>query len=349
MSDATVARTMKSFRWFFSSCFLLSMSSCAQGSAAPPATITSASMSAPAAGAAHELPLEGRAHTLVLQATSCWLGGLWSDAAGDERAARDAAIAHRCTPILRAVGESSASTYYALRAVDPATVEKVAERIGKTAQEDAGDPSRAAALVAFFREVASASRETVLARRAADSVKEAYQSSASLDERRADKNAAAPALRSSTALRALLEDAGPYALEARVIGTLHAIDRMEIARGLPKHLKILCVEGMALTIFGVTAPQVSSDAAAPIPTGTWLAYLSSMASAAHHPVPDDARDPQNREPLAWNGVLEGLADQLRDVRTHTRLDTVSRNVVERLDRQAASARAAFDAHPPAAR
>lgn len=336
---------MKSCGPLISSCFLLALSACAQRSA-PATTITSASTSPSATATAHEA---GRAHALVIQATSCWLGGLWSDAVGEDHGARDGAIQLRCAQVLQAVGESPENAYYPLRALDPAMVEKIAVQVGRTAREDAGDRPHATELVAFFREVASASRETVLARRAADSVKQAYESSSSTDERRADKIAAAPELRSSTALRALLQDAGPYAHEARVIGVLHAIDRMEIARGLPKHLKIYCVEGAGLELFGVTAPQFSSDAAAPIPTGTWLAYLSSIASAAGHPVPADARDPQNREPLAWNGVLEGLADQLRDVRTDTALDAVARNVVARLDRQANAERAAFDAHPPAAR
>ena len=47
--------------------------------------------------------------------------------------------------------------------------------------------------------------------------------------------------------------------------------------------------------------------------------------------------------------FEGLADQLRDARTGTTLDTVSGAVVARLDRQAAEARAAFDARAPDAR
>ena len=341
---------MNSFRWLFRSCLLLSLSACAQRSAAPP-TLTSASTSPPAAIGTQELPSEERAHALVLQATSCWLGGLWSDASGDDKAARDGAIESRCMQLLRSVGESPESTYYPLRAVDAAIVERLAERVGKTAQQDAGDqPHDATALVALFREVANASRETLLARRAADVVKQDYaSSSSSADQRRGDKIAAAPALRSSTALRALLEDAGPYAFEAHVIGVLHAIDRIEIARGLPKHLKIDCIEGVGVAMFGITAPRFTSDAAAPIPTGTWLAYLSSIAAAARHPLPEDARSPQNREPLAWNGVLEGLADQLRDARTGTTLDTVSGAVVARLDRQAAEARAAFDAHAPDAR
>jgi hypothetical protein len=43
------------------------------------------------------------------------------------------------------------------------------------------------------------------------------------------------------------------AQEAHVIGTLHAIDRLEIARGLPKHLKIYAVVEAYLDVFGVPA------------------------------------------------------------------------------------------------
>jgi hypothetical protein len=338
---------MKSHRSLVGSCFVLVLSACAQRS--PPATtITSASTSPSATATARE---PGYAHELVIETAGCWLGGLWSDAVGDDRGAREGAIQRRCVQVLQAVGESPATAYYPLRAVDSATVEKVAVQVGERARDDVGARPHATDLLAFFREVANASRETIDARRAADSVKQAYDSSASVSvrERRADKIAAAPQLRSSAALRALLQHRGPYAREARVIGVLHAIDRMEIARGLPKHLKIYVVEGAGLELFGVTAPHFTSDAAAPIPTGRWLAYLESIASAAGHPVPVEAKDPQNREPLAWNGVLEGLADQLRYARTDTALDTVARDVVRRLDQQAKAERAAFEAHPRAAR
>lgn len=311
---------------------------------AEPATASLTSVATPSrASSARELPPAERAHAIVIQATSCWLGGLWSDAVGEAGAARDAGIRRRCDDLLRAVGESPEAAYYPLRALDAGTVDRIADRVRQAAIADERDAAGASALVGLLHEIAGASRETVRARRAADQVKQDYAAMPAGD-RRADKLAAAPEIRRAESLRALLEHRGPYAKEAHIIGTLHAIDRMEIARGLPKHLKIYAVEGAYLDTFGVPAPQLSADAAAPIPTGTWLAYLGKVAAAAGHPVPADARSPQNREPLAWNGVLEGFADKLRDVHTESSLDAVARSIVARIDQQAARARAAFEAH-----
>jgi hypothetical protein len=43
----------------------------------------------------------------------------------------------------------------------------------------------------------------------------------------------------------------------------------------------------------------------------WLTYLSDVARAAGHAVPDKATTPREREPWAWGGVIEGFADKLR--------------------------------------
>ncbi|HZU85700.1 MAG TPA: hypothetical protein VE987_22390, partial [Polyangiaceae bacterium] len=85
---------------------------------------------------------------------------------------------------------------------------------------------------------------------------------------------------------------------------------------------------------------------------TWLAYLTDVAAAAGHPVPD-ARDPQNREPLAWTGVLEGFADRLRassaDFGADTPLGNVQRAIVARLDDEYRRERVVYEAHAPADR
>jgi hypothetical protein len=346
-----VQAPQKPLRSLLGVCFL--HTACAQPQSSPPATtVTSASAPASfgASATSRELGATGEAHALVIRAASCWLGGLWSDALGESEEARYVGIQRRCEALLHVVGESPVVAYYPLRALDPTTIDRLALQVWRTAVEDAYDRPHAAELVAFFRAVADASHETVHARRAADKVKEAYES-ASADERRDFKIAAAPELLRTKGLHALLADRGPYAEEARVIGTLYALDRMEIARGLPKHLKIHAVEGAYLEVFGVAAPPLSSDAAAPLPAGsaTWLGYLSAVAFAAGHPVPGEAKDPQNREPLAWSGVLLGFADKLRRVRTDPSLDAVAHSIVARLDEQAARTRAAFEAHAPAER
>jgi hypothetical protein len=67
----------------------------------------------------------------------------------------------------------------------------------------------------------------------------------------------------------------------------------------------------------------------------WLVYLTDVAKAAGHPVPDAAKTPKQREPLAWTGVLAGYGDKLRgdldQLVKDTRLHHVSSVVVQRLD------------------
>jgi hypothetical protein len=61
-----------------------------------------------------------------------------------------------------------------------------------------------------------------------------------------------------------------------------------------------------------------------------------------------AHDPQNREPLAWTGVLEGFADRLRSDLSRPAHDAalaaVERGIVQRLDRQYADVREIYQAH-----
>jgi hypothetical protein len=278
-------------------------------------------------------------------ATSCWLGGLWSDAIGEHPDAREPAIRRRCETVLDAIGASPVGAYAPLRAVDPRTVQTIASRIHTVALHDEFDTPNADALVDFFYAVADASRENVRARHAADKVKQIFESFPNAEDRRKNKIAAAPELHHGFALHALLNRAGLYAAEARVIGTMMVLDRMEIAHGLPKHLKIETLAGPFSDLFGVAPPKLPADPSSPIRTGTWLAYLTSVAAAARHPVPPDARDPQNREPLAWNGVLAGIADKLRSARSDPGLDAVAKGMVDRLDDQHRGEVAVFQSLP----
>jgi hypothetical protein len=327
---------------------LLMVGGCAHSSrSTSTTTTTSASMMSRPPPA--EPPATGDAHALVLQAASCWLGGLWSDALGEVDAARDAGIRDRCLAVVQAVSDPATVSYYPLRAVDAGAVAHLAKHVHDLAARDEHDAPHAKELASLLTTVADASRDSVRARRAADDVKAAYDSPLSADDRRAAKVAAAPHLQAAPGLHELLMYRGPYEADARTIGLLFVVDRMEIARGLPKHLKIYTVEGALSDVFGVSAPQLSKDVAAPIPTGTWLEYLTRVAAVAGHPVPEDARDPQNREPFAWSGTLEGLADRLRELHADPRLDRVAQAVVRRLDHEATGVRRAFDALPPAAR
>ncbi len=259
---------------------------------------------------------------IVVSAASCWLGGLWSDALGEKKTAwndtRTAGIEKRCKEVLDTDG---------MRAIDPRAVETVARKVDNDAQR------------VLLREVANAARENQSARHVADRVKADYaDDTTTVLERNNDKLFAGPALRKSDALLALMHDSGPYAADARAIALLLTIDRVEIARGLPKHLKVELLDRPLHEVFGVAAPPLPGNEATPLPNGTWLSYLTMAANAAGHAIPEGApTEPSHREPLAWNGVLEGFADKLRALEPHvgesTRLGQVVGAVVTRLDSQ----------------
>lgn len=314
--------------------------------------------------------VKASAHGLVTEATSCWMGGLWSDALGESGRERYAGIERRCNALLHDVDVTSGEreraiadrvpppqpeeAYYPLRAVEPQIVDAVAREVRARAERDPAEAPHARDLVALLHAVAAATRETIHARRAADTVKDDVLGQPSAAARSADKTDAAARLEAGEALDALLHaDAGIFTDEARTIGVMSALDRMEIARGLPKHLKVYAVATAFADVFGVTAPAVPEPASAPIPSGTWLAYLTDVAAAAGHPVPSDARDPQNREPLAWTGVLEGFADKLRADGSlfpgGTPLGDAERGIIARLDDEFRSEREAYAAHAPADR
>jgi len=321
---------------------------------------------APTAGASEGARDEkAPGYALVLQAASCWMGGLWSDALGESGDARQAGIDRRCNALLRDIditaGERARAlvdrvpppepeeAYYPLRAVEPHIVDAIAQKVEERATRDPAEGPHARELVVVLRAVAAATRETIRARRVADVVKDDARAQPDVAERNADKSSAVANLQHGEGLDAIFHlEAGPYTDFARSIGVLSALDRMQIARGLPKHLKIYAVRAALADAFGVAAPAVPDDAAKPIPTGTWLAYLTQVAGAANHPIPGDAHDPQNREPLAWTGVLEGFADRLRADAFHfpagTALGDVERATALRLDEEYRSEREAYEAH-----
>jgi hypothetical protein len=114
-----------------------------------------------------------------------------------------------------------------------------------------------------------------------------------------------------------------------------ALERMQTGLDLPKHMKIYAVGGANQLLFGVTPPEVPDDASKRIKPGTWLAYISDVAKAAGHPVPDSVKGAKKREPLAWGGTLDGYADKLKaDVEQFvkdTRLTHVASVVANRLE------------------
>jgi hypothetical protein len=289
-------------------------------------------------------------HDLVMKATSCWMGGLWGDALGETDDVRRAGIERRCDAVLSAAGLRPADRFFPLRAVEPYVVNELAVRVWALAAADPTEAPHALELTTLLRGIADAARETLDARRAADVVKDNFALQPDPSARAHEKVAAAAKLRRGQALNALFHlDAGPYTEEAHAAALLFALDRMEIARGLPKHLKTYAVQGALEDTFGVSSPAVSDEAAAPIPTGTWLRYLTKAAAAAGHPVPADAHDPQNREPLAWTGVLQGFADRLRAnvLRLGAGpLAMIALSVAERLDQEFRNERIVYEARLP---
>jgi hypothetical protein len=303
---------------------------------------------------------EGAAERLVIGATSCWMGGLWSDALGErddqpanpsgEVNSRTTGIERRCDAVLQEVfGAVDLMQYRQLRAIEPRVVDTLAMRVRQVADNDRADRGHAEQLVRLVRAVADAQRENVLARGAADDVKrdEEHGGIGSPSERASDKTYAALFLRRTTGIETLLSlDAGDLSPEAHAIGTLCALDRLAIARGLPEHLKLYAVGGPFAVLFGVQAPQVAGDPATPVPSGTWPRYLAAVAGATGHAVPAAATQPIDRESLAWVGVLQAFADRLhagmRALSLGTSLPRVVSQVAERLDRESSALKALFE-------
>ncbi len=305
------------------------------GGTQPDAQAPPASTDAPvSAGALPTGGGDGKAHALVLAASSCWLGGLWSDAAGATPASRRPASEQRCTALVdKMYGSADRAKYDQLRKIDPAIVADLRAQIGKLADGDAVDGPRKAALQKLLDVQAAAQRENNEARFAADQVKGDLKTNEP-EQLSKDEVAAVPALRAHAALASLLSlDVGDLSAEAHVLGLFCAMDRMELARALPKHLKVYAVSDAYQLVFNVAPPAVPTDATAHLKPGTWLAYLTDVARAAGHPVPDTAQIPREREPWAWGGVVEGFADKLRAETPKLRGDVaqISNVVVQRLD------------------
>jgi hypothetical protein len=280
----------------------------------------------------------GQAHALVLQAAGCWFGGLWSDALGATPEDRRAASEKRCMSLVtRLYGTDDKLRYDQLRLVDGVFVDKLAASVDVLATKDtAGDAPRKDALGRLLRAVAAAQREANAAHGAVDPVKLDLRGRPPEPENLSkDEAAAAAPLRAHAALEALLKlDVGDLSVEAHALGLLTAMDRLELARGLPKHLKVYAVSDALQLVFGVAPPTVPTDVTAKLVPGTWLTYLASAAAAAGHPVPDAAKNARAREPWAWGGVVEGFADKLRADQSKlgsSALAKVTGAIVKRLD------------------
>jgi hypothetical protein len=265
-----------------------------------------------------------------MKTSSCWMGGLWSDALGEKEFERGPGIEKRCKDLLAYISESSES-YNALRAIEPKIVSELAERVKK----DAGKDESASELAALLGLVADAERETIHARRAADKVKEDIDKKDNT-QYSPDKVAATPELRKTDALHALLNaKVAGYDADARALGMLVVIDRMQVSHGLPKHLKIFTVGEPLRDVFGVAPPAVSDDGSMKAAPGLWFDYLQTIAKQNGRAVPE-MKSMEDKETLAWNGVLDALGEKLvnaSDVPQDRSLGVVTHGVAARLHQQ----------------
>jgi hypothetical protein len=279
------------------------------------------SLSAPAA---RPTASTGSAHRLAIAAAGCWSGGVWGDALGESPSV------DRCSVVLeQAYGAIDKVRLERLRAVEAVEVHELADQLARIARADSVDAGHADALVGLLNAVAGAQHETMLARRAGDRIKKDIAGAREPDKRPTDERDSVAPLTTTTDLQALLRfEVAPFAAEAHAIALTCAADRMQIAKDLPKHIKVYAVQGAYQSVFGVTPPEVPADATRPMKGGAWLAYLSDVARAAGHPVPPEAETLLDKELLAWGGALEGLSDKLRMEAPAIGEDTELRHVVD---------------------
>jgi hypothetical protein len=307
---------------------------------APPPVTTAAPPPAastpPEPAAAAPAKTQEEAHKLVVLAASCWYGGLWGDALGEQdQAAKHAGIEARCHEVERRVWGADDKTHYEqLRALEQNAASDVVAKVDETAKNDAVDGPRREALVKLTGALAEAVRETMLARRASDRVKRDLTTEP--DKLTKDEVEAVFPLRSHQKLEALYKlEAGDLSKEANALALLCALDRVEMARGLPKHLKLYAVADSFQILFGIASPDVPEDGNKKLVPGMWLKYLGETAKAAGHPVPDKAKTPRERDAMAWAGMLEGFSEKLKAdsdaIATTTDLSKVVTTVLHRLE------------------
>ena len=311
--------TLRSFThciapWLFAACAAPATTAPAPAAPAPAAPAVAATPPVPSPPVQATKPSsESGAHALFIEAASCWLGGVWGDALGQQGAMKQAASESRCRDVERRVWATEDKTHYEqLRALEMNAVADVVAKVDETAKADGVDEAMGNALVRLTAAVADEQKELMLARRAADRVKRDLDREP--DKLSADEVDAVGQLRAHAKLQALLDFAfPPLANEARAFALLGALDHVELARGLPKHLKLYAVADQFRLFFGVEVPDVPQDATRKLVPGTWLAFLTETARAAGHPVRSDAKTPRERDALAWAGMLEGFHDKLKIV------------------------------------
>ena len=248
-------------------------------------------------------------YKLGLLATACWMGGVWSDAEGAPPTTWRERDDQRCRDLVITVyGQFDQARYEQIRENEDRAITDLLAKIRAT--EPPGSRDRT---VALFRDVAAAAHEGLLARRAADRVKIDYDADAVEAKLNDDQRTAAKTLGMHQALERLLVVTDRGAADRRVLGLLLAMDRVEMARGLPKQLKFYAMGHVLTTVFDAPPPPANAlrPTASPRP-GTWLAYLTGVAARVGYPVAEGpSLTHKMRETLAWTGVGRAFGDRLR--------------------------------------
>ena len=248
-------------------------------------------------------------HKYVILATACWFGGFWSDAEGDKASARAGEDRQRCADVVNMTYDNSREHIEQFRALEQGALDAFVSRAADLAGDDTIDAPRKDQVVKLAKAVSAAHKELLHLRRAAHRVvSDASEREGRLTD---DEAKAVGPLREQGALEALYSlDAGDLTKEARAIALLSIVNRVSIARGLPRLLKIVALEGSMRLLFGVTPPDVGDVTKPPEPLAL-LKFLSEAASAAGHPVPETATTPREKYTLAYTGMLAGVADKLK--------------------------------------
>lgn len=287
---------------------------------------------------ARTAPAARDAHGLAFDALGCWFGPMWQDALGvaeDHRAPEGERLCRAV--VARVWGGADRADYERLRALEPRAIDDLVARVKREARPDEG------ALPPLVLVAADVQRENLWVRRDADEVKRDQTGArANAEARQApDERDALRSFAHADALRALVRAEDP---DRRALGVLAAMDRIESARGLPRHLEIAAAAPALDLLFGTTAPTLPTDAGAEVAPHVWIDYLSRAAAQAGRPVPERAQG-EARARLAWAALLDGVADRLAGAgATQQPLRAVVEGTVRRLRAEATGDRDWYATH-----
>lgn len=281
-------------------------------------------------------------YQLAMQAVGCWSGWLWAEAEGYLPAERRAVTEVRCRQVLRRAFGDGQDRYQRMRDMDPALVKELAQKAGELSAGEERELVPRLLLVA-----ADAQREAMEAWRAAVKVRRDLNDPKELTHLDPEEIELLRELHDSAALEALRKvELGPLTDDARVLGLLVALGRVETIRRLPLHLRPHAVEHIAKILFGAELPPLTEDETKPLPSAVAVTYLADVARVAGYPVPDTVQHTMGRSLLAFSGIAKALSDRIRDSESKLSKDAdptlrrIAQAVVKRLDQEHAEAQQA---------